>query len=56
MKKYELTNETISFYGVTLHAPTDNVTNLGSRLCFKSNGRAAQFAKQFIDLYNKVFL
>lgn len=38
------------------YATTDQNTNLGSRLCFKSNARAAQFAKQFIDLYNKVFL
>lgn len=30
--------------------------NFGSRLCFKSSERAAQFGKQFIDLYNKVFL
>jgi hypothetical protein len=29
---------------------------VGSRLCFKSSARAAQFGKQFIDLYNKVFL
>lgn len=28
----------------------------GSRLCFKSSVRAAQFGKQFTDLYNKVFL
>ena len=28
----------------------------GSRLCFKSSARAAQFGKQFTDLYNKVFL
>ena len=28
----------------------------GSRLCFKSSARAAQFGKQFADLYNKVFL
>lgn len=38
------------------YATTDQNMNLGSRLCFKSNARAAQFAKQFIDLYNKVFL
>ena len=30
--------------------------SLGSRLCFKTSERAAQFGKQFIDLYNKVFL
>ena len=29
---------------------------LGSRLCFKTKERAAQFGKQFADLYNKVFL
>lgn len=29
---------------------------LGSRLCFKTHERAAHFGKQFIDLYNKVFL
>ena len=28
----------------------------GARLCFKSSARAAQFGKQFADLYNKVFL
>lgn len=42
-------------------AATDNTPALahaliGSRLCFKSSARAAQFGKQFIDLYNKVFL
>ena len=29
---------------------------LGSRLCFKTSERAAQFGKQFAELYNKVFL
>ena len=29
---------------------------VGSRLCFKTRERAAQFGKQFSDLYNKVFL
>ena len=29
---------------------------LGSRLCFKTSERAAQFGNQFADLYNKVFL
>ena len=29
---------------------------LGSRLCFKTSERAAQFGKQFIELYNKVFI
>ena len=29
---------------------------IGSRLCFKTSERAAQFGKQFAELYNKVFL
>ena len=29
---------------------------LGCRLCFKTMARAEQFGKQFIELYNKVFL
>lgn len=29
---------------------------LGSRLCFKTRNRAMQFSKQFVDLYNQVFL
>ena len=37
-------------------APTNANANFGSRLCFKSPARAAQFGKQFADLYNKVFL
>lgn len=37
-------------------APTYANAKLGSRLCFKSPKRAAQFGKQFSDLYNKVFL
>ena len=42
-------------------AATDNTPALahaliGSRLCFKSSARAAQFGKQFAGLYNKVFL
>ena len=31
-------------------------TNFGSRFCFKSSARSAQFGKQFAHLYNKVFL
>lgn len=30
--------------------------HIGSRLCFKTSARAAQFGKQFEDLYNMVFL
>ena len=37
-------------------SPTNEYAYFGSRLCFKSSARAAQFGKQFADLYNKVFL
>lgn len=39
----------------TFNAPT-NAYNFGSRLCFKTSARAAQFGKQFEDFYNKIFL
>ena len=41
-------------YADSMH--TYAVANFGSRLCFKSSARAAQFGKQFAYLYNKVFL
>lgn len=40
----------------TLIAPTAAYAHFGSRLCFNTSERAAQFGKQFADLYNKVFL
>lgn len=38
------------------NSPTNAYANFGSRLCFKTPERAAQFGKLFVDLYNKVFL
>lgn len=35
---------------------TDASSDFGSRLCFKTSDRAEQFGKQFVDLYNKIFL
>lgn len=43
-------------YAYTLSTPSYAAAGIGSRLCFKSFARAAQFGKQFADLYNKVFL
>ena len=43
-------------YADTNAAPARATANFGSRLCFKSSARAAQFGKQFAHLYNKVFL
>lgn len=39
----------------TFNAPT-NAYTFGSRLCFKTSERAAQFGRQFVDRYNKIFL
>lgn len=43
-------------YAYTAYAPTNASASIGSRLCFKSSTRAAQFGKQFTHLYNKAFL
>ena len=43
-------------YAYTNNSPTTARATFGSRLCFKTPERAAQFGKQFVDLYNKVFL
>ena len=43
-------------YAYTVHASTYAGATFGSRLCFKTLKRAKQFGKQFIDLFNKVFL
>ena len=40
----------------TYNAPTYADKDFGSLLCFKNSERAAQFGKQFEELYNKVFL
>lgn len=39
----------------TNYSPTIAYSPVGSRLCFKTSERAAQFGKQFADLYNKAF-
>jgi len=38
------------------HAATNTSASVGSRLCFKTRNRAIQFGKQFVGLYNQVFL
>lgn len=43
-------------FASTASTPADAYPPFGSRLCFKTSERAAQFGKQFVDLYNKVFL
>ena len=43
-------------YVLTYHTPASAYATFGQRLCFKTRERAAQFGKQFAELYNKVFL
>lgn len=43
-------------YANTNYAATYADANIGSRLCFKTRNRAIQFGKQFVGLYNQVFL
>ena len=38
------------------YAPSYVLASFGCRLCFKTRDRATQFGKQFVELYNKVFL
>lgn len=52
---YEKTTKRFVFSS-TAYAPANLFAYFGSRLCFKTSERAAQFGKQFEDLYNKVFL
>lgn len=40
----------------TYYTATNAFASIGSRLCFKTSKRAAQFGKQFIDLWNDVLL
>lgn len=43
-------------YAHTDFSPSATSAYLGSRLCFKTRNRAIQFGKQFVGLYNQVFL
>lgn len=40
----------------TTYSPSATSAYFGSRLCFKTRNRAIQFGKQFVGLYNQVFL
>ena len=38
------------------YTPARASASIGSRLCFKSESRAEEFGKKYVDLYNEVFL
>ena len=52
--KYD--KDAAEFYAIANTAPSLAYSYFGSRLCFKTPERAEQFGKQFIDLWNEVFI
>lgn len=53
--KYEV--ESAGFvFAHTAYAASVARTSIGSRLCFKSESRAEEFGKKYVDLYNEIFL
>ena len=54
---FEYSRDAAGFvFALTYNAAAHALANFGSRLCFKTRERAMQFGKQFIDLWNDVFL
>ena len=54
---FECCKDGIQFNSAFVVYATGNVCScISSRLCFKSQGRAEQFGRQFVYLYNQVFL
>lgn len=54
---FEYSRDAAGFvYAYTNHTATIALASFGSRLCFMTRERAEQFGKQFIDLWNDVFL
>ena len=53
--KYD--KDAAGFVCVSTHnTPSHASASFGCRLCFKTRDRATQFGKQFVELYNNVFL
>lgn len=54
---FEYSKESAGFvFAGTHNAASSAYANIGSRLCFKSESRAEEFGKKYVDLYNEVFL
>lgn len=54
---FEYSNEAAGFvFASTTSAASVAAALFGSRLCFKSESRAEEFGKKYVDLYNEVFL
>lgn len=54
---FEYSKEAAGFVSAnTSSTASDAFANFGSLLCFKSESRAEEFGKKYVDLYNEVFL
>ena len=54
---FEYSKEAAGFvYATANYTASDAYAAVGSRLCFKSESRAEEFGKKYVDLYNEVFL
>lgn len=54
---FEYSSDAAGFvFAMTYNAATSGDAIIGSRLCFMTRERARQFGKQFVDLWNDVFL
>lgn len=54
---FEYSKEAAGFVCASTHnAASAALAYFGSRLCFKSESRAEEFGKKYVDLYNEVFL
>lgn len=54
---FEYSKEAAGFvFAYTYGTASFATANIGSRLCFKSESRAEEFGKKYVDLYNEVFL
>ena len=54
---FEYSKEAAGFvFAYTSNAASSALSDIGSRLCFKSESRAEEFGKKYVDLYNEVFL
>ena len=54
---FEYSKEAAGFvYATANYTASDAYASVGSRLCFKSESRAEEFGKKYVDLYNEVFL
>ena len=53
--KYEAASPAFDYANAN-NAASNAYASIGSRLCFKSESRAEEFGKKYVDLYNEVFL